>query len=270
MSGGVGQVVDGVGQQVVEEIGAAADEDAQRRTDGHRQQHVDRRFLRLQLRIVSEEGKVGDLDAGVLEYSSRSKQQQEPQPAVPFLHGSSHHHRLADETAKQRHRRDRCRADQAQHRGDRHLLPQAAEVGASGRAGDMQHRPHRHEQQSLEQHVVEGVRDRTIDRQFGTDPDADHHETDLVDHAVREHLAQIIFDDGVEDGKDGHRRTDEDQFLGTGEEARQRVDRRLGGERRQEHGAGGAGCRIGIDDPGMEQRETRLDTEGEQDPRHAW
>jgi hypothetical protein len=43
----------------------------------------------------------------------------------------------------------------------------------------MQHCAHGHEQQALEDHVIEGVRYRAVDRQCGTD--THDHEPDLVD-----------------------------------------------------------------------------------------
>ena len=130
----------------------------------------------------------------------------------------------------------------------------------------MKHGTHRHEQQPLEQHIVAGVRHRAIDGEFGAQADPHDHETDLVDHAVTENLAKIVFDHGVEDGEEGHHGTDGDQFLGAGEEARQRIDGGLGREDAQEHGAGGGGTRVGIDDPGVEQRKSCLDAERDQDP----
>jgi len=49
-------------------------------------------------------------------------------------------------------------------------------------AGHGQHCAHRHEEQSLEDHVGEGVGYRAVHRQSGPDPDAGDHEPYLVDH----------------------------------------------------------------------------------------
>ncbi len=66
------------------------------------------------------------------------------------------------------------------------------------------------------------------------------HEADLVDHAVGQHPAQVVLDDGVEDGEAGHDGADVDQELGARKAAGQGVDRHLGGE-----GATGTRCRSG-------------------------
>jgi hypothetical protein len=109
------------------------------------------------------------------------------------------------------------------------------------------------------------VRDRAVQRQLGADADADHHEAELVVEAVGEHAPQVVLDHRVEDRERGHGRADPDQDLGAREAARQRVDRELGGERRQEDRAGDGRFGIGVLQPVVQQREGALDAEGEED-----
>jgi len=118
------------------------------------------------------------------------------------------------------------------------------------------------------------VRHRAVDSQFGADPDADHHETDLVDHAVHEHAPQVILDHRIENGERSHRGAEQDEHpdstdLCAGETACQRVDRHLGRERRQEYGArhGRFGVRIG--GPVVQQREHAFDPERDEDQQRA-
>ena len=63
---------------------------------------------------------------------------------------------------------------------------------------------HAHEEQTLEKNVVEGMGERAVDGKLGADSDSDHHEADLVDHAVAENAAQVVLDNGVEDREHGH------------------------------------------------------------------
>jgi IS5 family transposase len=83
-----------------------------------------------------------------------------------------------------------------------------------------------------------GVCDGAVQRHLGADADPHDHEAELVVQAVGEHTPEIILDHGVEDRKRRHQRTDRHQDLGAGEAARERVDRELRGERREEDRAG--------------------------------
>ena len=61
------------------------------------------------------------------------------------------------------------------------------------------------------------------------DSDATDHEADLVDHAVAQHAAQVVFDHSVKDREAGHDHANVYQQLGTRKAPRQRIHGDLGG-----------------------------------------
>ncbi len=264
-------VIDGVGQQGVERPGVGTDTDAQCRAEGHRDQHVARGFLRANSGVVREEREERDLDSRVVEHARRGEQQHEPYPMMPLVERCRHDHRLADEAAEKRERRYRCRPDGAQRCRLWHALVQTAQLRTVYLARAVEHRPHGHQQQPLEQDVVEGVRDGAVDRQRGADADAADHEAELVDQAVGQHAPQIVLDDRVEDRETRHDGADVDEQLGAWETACKGVDGDLGGEGAQEDRARGRGLGVGVREPVVQQRKTGLDAKSDEyEPRrHA-
>ncbi len=129
--------------------------------------------------------------------------------------------------------------------------------------GPVQDRPHGHHEEALEDHVVEGVGHGAVDGKGRTQADAHHHEADLVDHGVGEDPAQVVLDDGVEDGEHRHGDPHPDQELRTREGPGQGVHRHLGGEGGKEDGARGCCLRIGVHEPVVQERESGLDAEGQ-------
>ena len=92
-----------------------------------------------------------------------------------------------------------------------------------------------------------------------------YHEPELVVEAVCQHPAQVVLDDGEEDGEHRHRRPDRHQDVDAGEAAGEAVDRELGGEGAEDDGAGYRGLGVGVLQPVVQQREGALDAEGEED-----
>ena len=154
-----------------------------------------------------EEGEEGNLDAGVMEDAGRGEQQHQPDHQVTGVGGLGHHHRLADEAAEKGKGGDGGGAHYAKTAGPRHRLVEPTQIRAVHRARAQQHGSHRHEQQALENYVVEGMRHRPIDAHAGAQPDTGHHEADLVYHAVSQHPAQVVLDHGVEDREHGQMRS---------------------------------------------------------------
>ena len=74
-----------------------------------------------------------------------------------------------------------------------------AKFGRFGCPDSMQNGAHRHEQQRFVDNVTERMSGRAVDRQWRSDPDSNHHETELVVQTVREHSTQIVFDHGEHD-----------------------------------------------------------------------
>ena len=140
----------------------------------------------------------------------------------------------------------------------RHRLVEPAQIRRLRLPRHVHHRAHRHEQQALEEDVVEGVGDGAVHRQRGPDPDPADHEADLVHHGVAERASEVVLDHGVEDREAGHERADVDQHLFAREPPRQGVHRHLGREGAEEDGAGGRPFRIRVDQPAVGQRERRL------------
>ena len=244
-----GRVVHCEGQQVIEQPRVTTDEDTQDCGNAHCGQHVEWRFTGADAGIVGKEGKKRNLDTGMVKDTGRGKQQRQPDQRVTLLQRRYHHHGLADETAEKRKCRDRGRPNDTQGGGDRHALIQAAKVGAVDAPSHVQHRAHGHHQQALENHVVEGVRDRAVHSQRRTQANAYDHKTDLVDHAVSQHPPQVVLYDGEKNGKAGHDGADVYQRLGAGKTAGQRVDGDLGREGAQKHRAGGGGLGVCVSQP---------------------
>jgi hypothetical protein len=109
------------------------------------------------------------------------------------------------------------------------------------------------------------VSDGAVEGQLRADADADHHEAELVVEAVGEHPPQVVFDHRIEDRKRGHCGADRHQNFGAGVSPRQRIDGHLRGEGRQQHRAGHGRFRVGVGQPGVQQREGALDAERQQD-----
>ena len=253
-------------QQLVEPAGHDPDQDAQRRRDPHRQQHVERRLLRTLAAIVPEEGEIRDLDARVLEHTCRSKQQHQPHEKQRRIRvACRHHHRLRYEAGEERQRRNGGCSDQTEQRRPRHGSMQAAKVGGLGRSDAIEHRAHTHEQQRLVHDVRERVRHRAVDGQLRADAQGAHHEADLVVQAVGKHPPEVVLDHREEDREHGHDRADPDQPLKAREIPRQRIDGELGGERREHDGPRLRRFRIGVLQPVVHHRERRLDPEPGQD-----
>ena len=97
--------------------------------------------------------------------------------------------------------------------------------------------------------MSEGVSDRPVDGQFRADAHANHHEANLVDFAVAEDTTQVVLNDGVENRKARHDRTDINQQFRPGKAAGQRIHRHFGGKGAEENGPGGSGFRIRIRQP---------------------
>ena len=114
-----------------------------------------------------------------------------------------------------------------------------------------------------------GVCRGAIDGQLGTDTDADDHEAQLVVERIGQHLAQIILDHGKEDREGRHDGADPDQLVGSGIAPRQRIDGQLGGEGREDHGAGNGGLGIGVLQPVVQEGEGAFDAEGDEDQETA-
>ena len=107
--------------------------------------------------------------------------------------------------------------------------------------------------------------DRAVDRQRGADADAADHEPHLVDEAVGQHPAQVVFDDREKDGERGHDGADPDQGLGPRKAPGQDIDGRFGGEGAQPDHPGDGGFRIGIGQPGVQQRPGAIDPHPDKD-----
>ena len=262
---GVGFVVHFVGQQPVEKIRPYPDRQARGRPDPHRDQHVPRWLPGADAGIVGEEGEVGDLDARVFHHPGRGEEHDRPDPAVVLLQQRRHDHALRHEGVEEGDRRDRQRADDAERGGHRHRLVEPAQLRRLRLPRHVHDRTHGHEEQPLEEHVVEGVGDGPVDGQGGPHPDPADHEADLVDHRVTQGAPQVVFDHGVEDREARHDGAGVDEHLLPRVPPCQGVHGHLGGECAQEDGAGGGALGVGVDQPAVGEREGGLDPEGQED-----
>ena len=110
---------------------------------------------------------------------------------------------------------------------------------------------------------------RAVERERRSDADGADHEADLVIGRIGQHAAQVVFDDGEKDREDSHYRADPDQLVLAGEHAREGIDSELGSERREDYRAHDRCLRIGILQPVVQERERRLDAEGDEDDQRA-
>ena len=122
-----------------------------------------------------------------------------------------------------------------------------------------------HPKQCLIDDMAEGVRDDTGDGQLGADADAAHHEADLVDDAVGENAAHVVFEQGVDDTVNCHHAANGDEDLPAGESANQRVHRSLCGVSAQDDPAHDGRFRVGVRQPAGERHRRRIDQYADQD-----
>src|SRR5690606_16016711 len=168
-----------------------------------------------------------------------------------------------DKTAEQREGGNGGCADNTENGGFGHGFVQPAQFRAVDAPGDMEHRAHGHEQQTFENHIIKGVGDSAVNGQGCAYAYAHHHKAELVDEAVGENPAQVVFDHREENRKAGHGGADVNQQLRSGITPRQGVNRHLGGKGAEKYRAGGGGFRVGVRQPVMQKRKPALDAKSD-------
>ena len=108
------------------------------------------------------------------------------------------------------------------------------------------------------------MRHGAIDGKCRANTNTDHHKSNLVDQAVGQNTAQIIFDHRKENREAGHGCADVNQHLSTRVSAGQGVHRDFGGKRTEENRASRRGFRVGVGQPGVQEGERALDTKGQE------
>ena len=179
-----------VGKKSVQPLGVASQKDAQEGGNPHGNQHIDRSLLGPLAGIVSEKGKEGNFDSGLVKDPGGCEEQAQPNQHVPILGGFRNDDRFADETTEERERGNRSGPHDAESGGPRHGLVQPAKMGSANFPGPEKHRAHTHEKQTLVKHVSEGMGDGSVDRQIGSDADAHDHKSNLIDFTVAKHPAR--------------------------------------------------------------------------------
>ena len=101
-----------------------------------------------------------------------------------------------------------------------------------------------------------------VNTQCASDANAHDHKSDLVDHAVAQYAAHIVFDGCVEYRKDGHDGADVDEQVFTGKSAREGIYGGFGGKCTQKYRAHGRGFWIGVNQPVVEQGKGAFDSKG--------
>ena len=109
------------------------------------------------------------------------------------------------------------------------------------------------------------MRNSTVNSHRRTNADADHHKAHLIDQGISQDPPQIILDHRKEDREHCHGSPDIDQQFSAGKSTCQGIDRNFGGKGAQKHRAGGAGFRIGIGEPVVQEREAAFDADGKKD-----
>ncbi len=89
----------------------------------------------------------------------------------------------------------------------------------------------------------------TVKGQCRAHPDPHHHESELVDHAVGQHTAQVVFDHSEKDRIAGHDCAYINEYLRTRKSPGHGIDGHLGGKGTKEHCTRGCGSRVSIGDP---------------------
>ena len=265
MAGGIGLVFRLEGKNAVQGIGVKPDGNAQEGKEPHAEAHAQRGIVGPQAGILLEKHEPRELDAGVEEHARGSGHEQEPHQHETLVRGCRRFQGLADKAGSEREGGDRQCADDAVDGGDRHGLEQPPEIGALAFPGHVKDAAGGHQQQRLVDDVGKGVGGGTVQGQFRADADGADHETHLVDDAVREDSAHVVFQQGVDDAVEHHVEADPDQNLCAGKADQQGEHGGLGGERAQKDHAARAGFRIGVGNPGGQRRSARVDQETDQD-----
>ena len=156
-------------EDAVQVSGVETEVDAEEGHQGHARDHCARGFLGAESAIDVE--KSVERNAGVDEHPGRGHLKCEPCPKVVLLFRGGSDEGFADETAGQRHGRDRECPNDCHHRRDRHGFVQSAQFGAFAFAGAMKHGADRHPEQSLVDDMAERMGDHTGYRQWCADPD---------------------------------------------------------------------------------------------------
>ena len=105
----------------------------------------------------------------------------------------------------------------------------------------------------------------SVECHLGADPDTRDHEAHLVHDRIRQDAPHVVLEQRVDDPIEHHVQADRHQCSGTRETHEERIDRRLGGVRREEDHAGRARLRVGVGDPGRERRGSGVDQEARED-----
>ena len=81
--------------------------------------------------------------------------------------------------------------------------------------GPVEHRTHTHKKQAFIKNMGVGMGNRPINRQGGTNSNANHHKSDLVNLTVTKHTTEIILNHRIKNRKHRHHAANCDQNLGS-------------------------------------------------------
>ena len=107
--------------------------------------------------------------------------------------------------------------------------------------------------------------DRAVDRHVRADADAGDHVAHLGDDRPGEQLADVVLHHCVDHAVQGHDHAEHHEDVHAGAGPRQGVDRGLGGEGAQEHGAVERGLAVGLGQPRMQRHQGRVQAQADHD-----
>ena len=253
-------------QIAVQQVRIYAIEEAEHSAEAHAQIHVLRQsvFNFYVLVRITQEDKVTHLQGNGQEGTYAGKLQQCIYPIIASGRSSSDSNRLADEAVEERYTGDgeRCHEEAGCH--ERHPLRHAAELVNLAYTRCINNRTSAHEQQRFIQNMREGMGSSTIQRHRRANANAGNHEADLADDMVAQEAAHIVFHNRISGTIKRHEAAKAHEEVRACKDTDQRVHSNLRGEGAEEDAAGNRALRIGIDQPGVDRRDSCVDSHADQ------
>ena len=175
-----------------------------------------------------------------------------------------HYQCLAGKTAEERESRNGHGRNQEAACGNRHFLPKTAQLCDLAGSGGFHNGSGTHQQHAFKEYIGYRMGGCTVDADFTSNAQRRHHHTQLTDDMIRQEPANIVLQKCHAGRKNGHKSTDVDQHMGSGEESNQRINRRLGGIGSQIYRTRNGRLRVGIRNPSVKRRNSRIDADADE------
>jgi len=263
--GGIGRVLRGERQQLVEGLGEQADKKAEERRNAHAEIHVPGNgFKRHVVFGFGPEGEIRQFDAHGKKRTHGGQLHADGEPGPMGLTRGGDGHGLGHEAVEKRHARDGHGPDHIADHDERHPGGQAAKLGQLGRTGRVQQAAGAHEEQALIKDMGVSMGTGSVHGHGRADTDAADHVPDLGDDVVGKDAPGVVFDGRVKDAVERHDAAANGEQIETDEAPGQHIHGGLGGKGAHEDGAGDRGFGVGVRQPGVQGHKGGIDQETDQ------